>query len=106
MGVVDTVVSVNGVRIRLTAERWFHIVKNHDEVAPYYEEVLQAVEEPDAVYRGYREALIAVRKMKRRRRWMVVVYKEVSRDDGFIITAYMTSKVRLKKEDMIWWRRR
>jgi hypothetical protein len=32
---MDTVISVNGVPIRLTAERWFHIVENHDEVAGF-----------------------------------------------------------------------
>lgn len=26
------VVSVNGVPIRLTEERWFHIVENHDDI--------------------------------------------------------------------------
>ena len=29
---MDFVESVNGVPIRLTLERWFHIVENHDDV--------------------------------------------------------------------------
>ena len=32
--------SVNDVPIRLTDERWTHIVENHDDIAGYYFEVL------------------------------------------------------------------
>ncbi len=30
---MNSVTSVNGVPVRLPAERWFHIVENHDELA-------------------------------------------------------------------------
>ena len=33
---MDQAVSRNGVPIRLTEERWFHIVENHDDLAGYY----------------------------------------------------------------------
>lgn len=45
-------VSVEGVPIRLTHERWFHIVESHDDVAGYYDEVLETIENPDLVLRG------------------------------------------------------
>jgi uncharacterized protein YuzE len=32
---MDTILSIHGVPIRLTTERWFHIVENHDDVAGY-----------------------------------------------------------------------
>ncbi len=35
-------------------ERWFHIVENHDNLAGYYDEILNTVEEPDFIIRGYR----------------------------------------------------
>ena len=57
---MDVVISQSGVPIRLTDERWFHIVENHDDVAGYYDEVLEAIEEPDTILRGHRGALIAV----------------------------------------------
>ena len=41
--------SVNGVPIRLTYERWFHITENHDDLASYYFEVLETVESPDFI---------------------------------------------------------
>ena len=56
---MDVVISKAGVPVRLTDERWFHIVENHDEVAGYYDQVLEAVEDPDLILQGYGGALIA-----------------------------------------------
>lgn len=39
---MDVVISNSGVPIRLTDERWFHIVENHDDLAGHYDEVLAA----------------------------------------------------------------
>lgn len=91
--------SVDGIPIRLTAERWFHIVENHDDLAGYYDDVLYTVEEPDLILRGYRGSLIAVRGFGRKR-YLTVVYRQLSPEDGFIITAYFTSKVDRRKA--IW----
>ena len=91
--------SVHGVPIRLTAERWFHIVEARDELAGREEEVLAVVEKPDWVTRGYRGSLIAW-KGYGRKRYLVVVYKEFGRDDGFIITSYFESKP--DKRRKIW----
>ena len=44
---MDMAISVAGVPIRLTYERWFHIVENHDDVAGYYDDILETVENPD-----------------------------------------------------------
>jgi hypothetical protein len=55
---MDIVISKSGVPIRLTEERWYHIVENHDDLAGYYDEVLLTVENPDFVMRGYRGALL------------------------------------------------
>jgi len=96
---MDVVLSVEGVPIRLTTERWFHIVENHDDIAGHYDDVLETVENPDIVLRGYRGSLIAARGYGRRR-YLAVVYRQVSAEDGFIITAYFTSKMDRKKA--IW----
>lgn len=58
---MDIAFSRNGVPIRLTDERWFHIVENHDDLAGYYDEVLQTIEDPDLILRGHGGALIAVK---------------------------------------------
>ena len=96
---MDVVLSIEGVPIRLTAERWFHIVENHDDLAGYYDDVLETVENPELVLRGYRGSLIAVRGYGRKR-YLAVIYRQVSREDGFIITAYFTSRIERKKA--IW----
>lgn len=97
---IDIVKSVNNVPIRMTQERWFHIVENHDEMAGYCDEVLNTVEEADYVIEGYREALIALKKMNKK--FLAVIYKELGADDGFIITAYFTSKIKLEREKIVW----
>ncbi|MEA1992510.1 MAG: hypothetical protein U9N58_10015 [Thermodesulfobacteriota bacterium] len=48
---VERAYSANGVPIRLTYERWFHITENHDDLASYYFEVLEAVEKPEFITR-------------------------------------------------------
>ena len=96
---MDIAISVEGVPIRLTHERWFHIAENHDDMAGYYEDVLDLVENPDFILRGYRGSLVAARHYERQR-YLMVVYRQVSLEDGFIITAYFTRKVDRRKA--IW----
>jgi hypothetical protein len=96
---VEVVISVDGVPIRLTAERWFHIVENHDDLAGHYDDVLSTVEDPDLILRGYRGSLSAMRGSGHGR-YLAVIYKQVSSEDGFVITAYFTSK--LDRRKAIW----
>jgi hypothetical protein len=96
---MDISCSVDGVPIRLTTERWFHIVENHDDLAGHYDDVLDTIENPDLIVRGYRGSLIAVRGLGQRR-YLAVVYRQLSAEDGFVITAYITSKVERRKA--IW----
>ena len=57
--------SVNGVPVRLNYERWFHIIENHDDLASYYFEVLEAIENPEFVMKGNRGSLKATKNMGR-----------------------------------------
>jgi hypothetical protein len=96
---LDVVNSVNGIPIRLTEERWFHIIENHNDLAGYYDNVLNTIENPDFVLRGYKGALIAIKGIAKRR-YLAVVYKELTRNDGFVLSAYFTSKIR--KRSIVW----
>jgi len=96
---VDIVHSVTNVPIRLTYERWYHIVENHDDLASYYHEVLEAIENPDFVVRGNKDALKAAKNFGKNK-WMVVIYKEGSKTDGFVITAYFLDN--RPKGEIIW----
>lgn len=98
---MDIAYSKNNIPIRITPERWLHIVENHDDLAGYYQEVLQTIEEPDFIIKGYGGALIALRKFDEGK-LLSVVYKEITKIDGFIITAYFTSKFKPEKEVIIW----
>lgn len=96
--------SINDVSIRLTEERWVHIVENHDDLASYYDEVLNAIEDPDYVIKGYRDAIIALKKISKGK-FLAAVYKEISKKDGFVITAHFTSKIKLEREVILWQKR-
>ncbi|MCG3132895.1 MAG: hypothetical protein FLDDKLPJ_03762 [Phycisphaerae bacterium] len=91
--------SVNGAPVRLTFERWTHIIEAHDELAGYMQDVLEAVEQPDRVTQGYKGSLVAW-KGYGKRKYLAVVYKELSRTDGCIITAFFTTKAR--RRNTIW----
>ena len=96
---MDIAYSVNGIPIRLTDERWGHIVHNKPYMQSYYEKILDTIENPTWVLRGHGGALVAVQSLKRPNS-LNVVYREVSRDDGFVITAFLSRKV--NRSAIVW----
>lgn len=56
---MEVAYSVNGIPIRLTEERWAHIIKARDDLVGKEEEVLDAIGHPDWVTHGYRGSLLA-----------------------------------------------
>lgn len=102
---MEKVTSINSVPIRLTDERWVHIIENHDDLAGYYDEVLDVVEYPDYIIKGYDVTFVALREVDKNK-FLAVIYKEVSNSDGFIITAYFTSKIKLEREVIVWKRQK
>lgn len=66
------------------------------------ESVLEAVGSAERVFEGGEGALIAMRMLDERRA-LVVVYREAGPEDGFVITAFLTSKVeRLGRRIQVW----
>ena len=97
---IGIAVSKNGIPIRLTEERWFHIVENHDELAGLSDEVLLTIEDPEYIVKGWTDELLAIRKINDKH--LVVVYKELE-NDGFIITAFITKKVdKVLRRGIVW----
>lgn len=84
---MEIVYSVNKVPIRLTYERWYHIIENHEELASYFHNVLETIEKPEFVIRGNSGSLKATKNISKKK-WLVVIYRELSKRDGFVITAY------------------
>ena len=97
----DIAVSRNGVRIRLSDERWSHIIEEHSELADLRLEVLEAITSPARIVEGGEEELLAVRELALGK-YIVVVYREVS-SDGFVITAFLTRRIgRLERRKQLW----
>ncbi|HKA52310.1 MAG TPA: hypothetical protein VKJ47_01475 [Candidatus Binatia bacterium] len=89
---VSVVLSKSGVPIRLTDERWAHIAEEHDELTGLRSEVLQTIAEPARIIAGRAGELLALRELEKGK-WLVVVYRELG-DDGFVITAFSTRRLR------------
>jgi hypothetical protein len=103
--VISTAISKNKCSIRLTDERWLHIISSHPEIKPTdFTIILEAVEKPDVILKGDRGEVLAVISIPRKKHWIVVVYREeLKRKHGFIITAYITTDARwLFKRKTIW----
>lgn len=102
---IGSVVLKNGKEIRLTAERWSHIVESHDYMAGNQDLVLETLESPDAIVSGGRGEMIALKhydKTSISRKHVVVIYKE-TQQDGFVITAFMTSRPdTILKRGVLW----
>jgi hypothetical protein len=88
----DTTSSRNGVAIRLTDERWQHIMEEHAELATMRQDVLDAIANADRVLQGTAGELLAVRMIEPDKA-IVVVYREIDASDGFVITAFITRRL-------------
>ena len=99
---MNVVKSKNDVPIRLTEERWFHITEEHSEMAGYYFDVLETVQKPEAIYEGKTGECIAVREIEKGK-YILVVYRELSKEDGFVVTAFLTRRRRqFERRRKIW----
>jgi hypothetical protein len=75
LNLLESVHSKRGVPVRLTDERWAHIVEEHCELAGLRTEVLETVSNPTRIYAGGAGELLAGRKLETGK-WLVVVYRE------------------------------
>lgn len=93
--------SPNNVWIRLSDERWQHIVEGHPELINSQPDLLMVISHPQRIFEGYDGELLAIREIEIGK-WLVVVYRELI-DDGFVITAYLTRRFQsLTKRRQIW----
>lgn len=99
------VYSVNKVPIRFTEERWRHVTLFHPEVKSQKTRIEDTVAKPEIILEGDQGAFIAIRRYGdtpvTKNKYLTVIYKEVSREDGFIITAYFSNAVSTSRE-VLW----
>jgi len=98
---ISTATSKNGLPIRLTDERWTHITEEHCELAGLRLDVLETVADPQRVLAGGEDELLAIREVESGK-YLVVVYRELT-EDGFVITAFLTRRVRsFERRRQLW----
>ena len=98
--------SVKGVPVRLTAERLEHIERRHPEMSGEEGRILETLASPDYVQEGDSETLIAIKHYEKTpltEKYCCTVYRELSEEDGFVLTAYLTSRPALWRE--VLWKR-
>lgn len=98
--------SRNGVPVRLTEERWRHIVDRHPEMEGQREKVLETLAKPDMIQGGDFGELLAVRRYTQTplgEKYMVVAYRETCAEDGFILTVYLSRRSSSGRETL--WKR-
>lgn len=102
---IGTVISKNGKEIRLTEERWAHIVESHDYMAGNQDIVFETLEDPDVIVGGEKMEFLAVKhyvKTSISEKHAIVIYTE-QENDGFVITAFMTSNPeKITKKGVVW----
>ena len=101
--------SERGIPVRLTDERWRHIVDRHPEMANLKEEALHTIAEPDLIQTGDAGELLAITLQADTpfgEKYVVVSYRELTgENDGFVITAYLTRRPSTRRK-VLWSRAR
>jgi len=100
----------SGARVRLTAKQWEHIVTARPELKDFEREILEVVEHPDEVFEPPPRVKPQLHAVKRFERLadvglsenLVVVFRELTRQEGFIITAFPISDRRKRRMYRLW----
>ena len=100
-----------GKQIRLTQTVWREkLLVSRPELglqAEYPEELKKVIEDPDDIARGDRGELLALRWCSvapKRPKYLCVVYRELN-GEGFVITAFFTSRLRIFLRREVLWQR-
>lgn len=93
-----------GRKIRLTDERYQHIIEKHPEIKGQESKIKGTIKKPELVRKSVysRDVLLFYRHYKRTpvtEKYLAVGIK-VLNSGGFVVTAYFTDRV--KKGDVVW----
>lgn len=108
--ILAVVKSKRGMLIRVTMKQWEHIVTARPELGNLMKEILDAVEHPDEVLeplQRIKPQLHAVKKSEKLlsaglSQNLVVVYREATLQEGFIMTAFPISDRRKARMYRLW----
>ena len=96
--------SRNAVPVRLTEERLNHIIRNHPDMKNQESRMLETVNDPEFILEGDFGELLATRfysKTPLTSKHLIVAYKEISKIDGFILTAYYARRISSRRK-ILW----
>ena len=68
------------------------------------EKVLETISNPDLIQQGDFDELLAIKFFDNTpltKKYLIVIYKEINEEDGFVITAYFTRKP-LERRSIVW----
>lgn len=103
---MQVAISLNGIPIRLSDERWQHITRRHPEMENSQTLVSQTIAAPDLIQAGDTGELLALRVYENTqlgRIYVVVAYREISQLEGFVLTAYLTRRPSQRRK-VLWMR--
>src|SRR3990167_2982306 len=87
-----------GDQFRLTDERWQHILKNHPELQQKKNKISQTLMDPDVIVQSRLDPQTRIYQQKYQDKYFFTVV--VHLDKKFIITAFITDKIKLGK--ILW----
>ena len=97
--------SKNQILIRLTDERINHIFKNQPETKDCINWFIETIVNPDFIIAGDFGELLAIKLYEKtpvtQNKYLIIVYKETGKLDGFILTAYFSRGIN-KKRRTVW----
>jgi len=99
--ILFSVVTPLGITIRVTRGTWIVITTiKHPVMKGHEEEIKYVLTDPDEIRRSISDSDVYLfYKMIRERRWFCAVIKDQD-NEGFLITAYPTDKI--KEGDLVW----
>lgn len=106
MGIKQRFISTfSTASIRLTEERWNHIVKRHPEMVNYEPLISKTINNPDEVYIDDSKSYILIKRWSRDEfitDWLIAYITIKSETDGFVKSLHGTSNKLLKKRKKKW----
>ena len=94
------VTDVFNKKIRTTKNYWRKIrEEKHQDLIAGIEEIIETIEKPDEVYQSVKDETVAIQYRKYLKFTLVAVTKHLN-GDGFLVTAYQTSRPKMKGEKL------
>ena len=99
MSLIFEITSKAGKRIRLTKVQWQKIIAKHTIVNGLEKVVMRVLQKPSAIRRSIKDKSVFLYYKKYQKHFFCVVTRHLN-DEGFIITAYLTDKIKIG--EVLW----